>query len=357
MRRFGRKRIYATVLGIPLKPMSEITINDVLALNNELAALATAGIPTSVLPGISTETIPDALDRINNSLALRSSLGQSLVAATSENQDIPPIYRSALEVGLRCNCLSATLDGISRQAAAKHEIHRTIARSLISPLILFVLGYFGFMLLCLDFSPTIESIYDQSNQPYSGSVRFLITLREWLPYWAVMVPVLVFVAAFSLLRGSASWQSIVPGAQKYATSIRYANFARQLALLLESNVPLSESLPLAAAVSGGEGLIASSRELSQSLARGDIASENGEKLRGFPPFLRWALTGDLGGQTLAEILRFAEKTYQHLAERRAYVLRYVLPTIVGALLGGSIVLVYGLSVFGPFVRLLKDLSA
>ena len=72
--------------------------------------------------------------------------------------------------------------------------------------------------------------------------------------------------------------------------------------------------------------------------------------------LRWSLTGELGDQSLPEILRFAEKTYRHTAERRAAVLRFVLPTMLGALLGGSIVLAYGLSVFGPFVQLLEDLA-
>ncbi len=352
--------------------MSTVTLNDVLALNEELAALAEAGIPSNLAPGASPEEFAAVLKQINSSLTLRSDLGQTLIAATAENQELPPVYRGALEAGLRSNRLSATLDGISRQASADNELRSTIGRSLIPPMIVLALAYFGFIFLCLYYSPTLKSMYEQVGQTPSWSTNFLVAMREWLPYWATLFPLVMLGAVLRWRRGWGGWQSWVPGARRYTTAVRNANFAHQLTVLIENGLSLAESLPVAAAVTGDAGLIAASAELSeamsqampQAMPQAMSAGHANEKplaadsktLLALPPILRWALTGDLGEQSLPEILRFAEKTYRQTAERRAATWRTILPATIGAVLGGIVVLAYGLSMFGPFVQLLKDIA-
>ncbi len=337
--------------------MSKLTLDDVLALNEELAALADVGIPTNLGPRFTRAALPRTLEHINRSLSLRSSLGQSLVTSVAENQELSPIYRSALETGLRSNCLSVTLDGISRQAAAESELRNTIGRSLISPMIVLALAYLGFIVLCLYYLPAIKGIYEQVGQPHGLPVRLMVLMREWLPYWATLLPILVFGSVIFWLRGWGGWRRLVPGSKRYSAAVRHANFAHQLTSLIENDTPLAESVPLAAAVTGDAGLIAASAALSDSYRRKEKLSADAEALRALPPLLRWALTSDLGDQSLPEILRSAENIYGHRAECRAALWRFVLPAMIGALLGGSIVLIYGLSVFGPFVRLLKDMAS
>lgn len=344
--------------------MSNVTLNDVLALNEELVALAEVGIPLPLAPGLAPGASPEkfagVIKQINSSLTLRSELGQSLISATAENQELPPVYRSALEAGLRSNRLSATLDGISRQVTADHELRSTIGRSLVPPLIIVCLAYFGFIALCLFYSPTVEGMYAQVGQAPSQSTRFLIAMREWLPYWATFFPLLLLGAVLLWRRGWGGWQGWVPGARRYATSVRNANFAHQLTVLIENGLSLADSLPVAAAVTGDAGLIAASAELSEVMSL-EHANEkplavDSETLLALPPILRWALTCDLGEQSLPDVLRFAEKTYRSAAECRAATWRLVLPATIGAVLGGAVVLAYALSLFGPFVQLLKDIA-
>jgi type II secretory pathway component PulF len=337
--------------------MSKLTLDDVLAVNEELAALADLGIPTNLGPGAAHSAVPGTLEQINSSLTLRTSLGQSLVSAAAENQELPSIYRSALETGLRSNSLSATLDGISRQATAETELRSTVGRSLISPLIVLAIGYLGFIFLCLYYSPTIEGMYEQVDQPLSRPVGFLVAMREWLPYWATLLPLLIIGAVILWQRGWGGWQMLVPGKQRYSADVRNANFAHQLRSLVDNGIPLEESVSLAAQVTGDAGLIDASVALLDSYSRNEKLPSDAEVLRAVPPLLRWVLTGDLGDQSLPEVLQFAEKAYLHKAERRAALWRYLLPTMIGAFLGGSIVLAYGMSVFVPFVRLLEDLAS
>ena len=336
--------------------MSKIILNDVLALNRELAALAEAGIPSNLAPGASPEEFTEVLQQIDSSLTLRSKLGQSLITATAENQELPPVYRSALEAGLRSNRLSATLDGLSRQASADSELRSTIGRSLIPPLIVLVLAYFGFIVLCLYYSPTVEGMYEQVGQAPSRSTMFLVTMRAWLPYWATILPLLILGAVFFWRRGCGGLQRLVPGSQSYTTAVRNANFSHQLTVLIENGLSLTDSLPVAAAVTGDAGLIVAAAYLSEVPAHEETPAANSKVLQALPPILRWALTGDLGEQSLPEVLRFAERMYRHKAERRAATWRTILPATIGAVLGGLVVLAYGWSLFGPFTQLLEDLA-
>ena len=225
------------------------------------------------------------------------------------------------------------------------------------PLIVCALAYFGFMFVCVYFSSTLEGMYTQLNRQPSGRLRVLIGLREWLPVWGTLLPVLLAAAVILWRRGWGGWQRLIPGARRYAAAVRNANFADQLALLSENGVPLVEGLPMAAGVTGDAALIAASDALSAALAQNEKLSADAEVLRPLPPLLRWAFTGDLGSDPLPEILRFAATTYRDRAERQAADWRFVLPAMIGALLGGAIVLAYGLSVFGPYVRLLEDLAS
>lgn len=334
--------------------MSEVALERVLAFNKELASLSAAGLRLDI--GNRAEPINIVLDRANASLRLRTSLGQSVTDALADNPDLPLVYRHAMQAGLLTDSPAAVLDSISSQSAARDELRRTFSYSFVQPLVLLTLAYFGFLFLCLYFSPSLEGIYDQLRREPSTSVSMLRTARVWMPVWAPLAPVLVVGAIFLWRRGRGKRRVWIPFAGRYAAALRHAAFADQLAILLEHGVPLVEGLRLASGVTGDPTLIETSEALARAAERDERLSVDDPQLRSLPPLLRWALTGDLGDQPLPDILSFAADTYRQSAQRQAAIYRIALPTLIGALLGGAVVFAYALCVFGPYIRLLQDLS-
>jgi type II secretory pathway component PulF len=334
--------------------MSDVTLDRVLELNKELAALSAAGLTLELgAPGTSVEAV---LDRASSSLALRTSRGQSLADALQDNDDLPGIYRHALQSGMQSDDLTSVLDCVSRKSIAEDELRRTFGQSFVQPLILLALAYAGFILLCLRFAPPMEGIYDQLRQEPNAGIAMLRAARLWMPVWVPLVPVLMLAAVVFWRRGVGSTRLCIPCAGRYAATIAHANFAEQLANLLKRDVPLEEALELASGVTGDDSLVAASAELAAAHHHGERLVSDDPRLRGLPPLLRWALTGDLGDQSLSEILRFAAQTYRQSADRQAAVWRLALPTLIGALVGGVIVFAYGLSMFGSLIGLWRDLS-
>ncbi len=79
-----------------------ISIDELAALNHEIAALVRAGVPLDRgLLGAGSD-LPGGLGRITTALGQRLSRGESLPEALeAEKRAIPPLYRAVVEAGAR----------------------------------------------------------------------------------------------------------------------------------------------------------------------------------------------------------------------------------------------------------------
>lgn len=268
--------------------------------------------------------------------------------------------QAAFEAARRTNQASAVLEGLSRQAIAAGELRGLVGQAFIAPLIVIALAYFALVALCVFFVPSIESMYVQVGQPLSRTASVVSAVRDAMPIWAVALPLVLLAAVVFWRFGWQGWRRFVPGAKEYAATVRHANFASQLALLLESGQLLEQALPLAVGITGDEQLLAAANSIIQQSDNKQSDSQENEPLRespdDLPPLLRWCLGSELSTPALIEILRFAEVTYRQKAAKRLARWRFALPATIGGVVGGLVVLAYGLSLFGPFTELLSDLS-
>jgi type II secretory pathway component PulF len=307
--------------------------------------------------GDSCRPTTETLAKINSSLALRTSLGQPLDAALSEDTELPAVYRYAVLTGFEASQPELALEGVSRQPAAWSDLRRTLGRALLQPLILFTLAYFGFILLCLWFAPTLAAVYEQVRQRPNAGVRLLMLCREWMSVWVPIVPFLIGAGVLLWKRRDKVSRPRLLGSRRYRRTVTNAIFADQVANLLSAGVPYSESVRMAGKASGDAELAAASEGVATHERGTQWSIADDQKLSVFPPLLRWALTQDLGNEPLPEMLRFIGETYRQSAERQAGLWRVALPTFLGASMGGLILLVFSLSMFGPYIGLLRDLAA
>jgi type II secretory pathway component PulF len=301
----------------------------------------------------SGEAVAGELQKISSLLATRVQRGSTVDEAIADEPQLPPKYRAALLAWLRCEDPTIVLDAISEPAETRQQFRRNLGHMLVYPLIVLSLAYFGFIYLCQFTAPGIEALYRQLWQEPSDSLSMLITTRNLMPIWVPLVPLLLFLALLWWRSRSSrfSW-SWVPGSRRYFTAMRNDHLAQQLAMLVESGYSLDESLALVGQLRGSN-FVASSVHAADS---GQVPSAPVDPQASMPSLLRWALSGDLGGEPLPRVLRFVAQTYRQTAERQQTIWRVAVPSICGVLLGGSFVLGYSLSLFLPVVQLLKDVA-
>lgn len=346
--------------------MPPASLDDFMALNDELAALVAAGVPLDVGLERHGDPATRALERINATVIRRVSRGESLdEALEGYEQDIPAPYRSMMQLGLRTGDLSAALDGSNRVAAAVDGSRYVTASAFLYPLIVLCLIYAGMIVFCLYFVPTLEAMYVSLRRPPGPALQILQVVRDTLPYWVVILPLALLVAAWLLFRrpicdrssrNQAGFLAWLPGAARTVFQQRCATFSASLAALLDAGTPLGEALSIAADVCGESDLRKGGQILATALQSGQLPADDSPAAMRFPPFLRWALWHSEATIGRGRALKMAVNIYRESAIRSAARLQTIAPLVTLILLGGGITLLYGLALFVPLVELLLTLA-
>src|SRR4051812_24498936 len=102
--------------------MESATLDDFMAWNDELHALAEAGVPIHVTGNRTGFDVIGALERINATVARRVSRGASLADALQSDEDaVRSGYGGLVILGLKSKNFAAALAGASRLAESLQE--------------------------------------------------------------------------------------------------------------------------------------------------------------------------------------------------------------------------------------------
>ena len=340
--------------------MEPANLDRLLALNSHLSALAEAEVPLALereAAGDSSKGQKPDFEQFSSHVALQLSRGDSLEQALITSQQLPTGYRSAALGLLHGNGHLAALDTLGYQGATAREIKQSAFRFLASPLIVVTLAYGGLIYLCLSVSPSFEGIYQQLEQTPNYGVRLLAWLRSTLPVWGPLAPIVVLMGLWALKRGNLlNWLGWLPGVKNYMTLNQHAFFATKLSQLLENELPLPDALSLAGRQTHDKQIANAAFALSEARGSGGPIDPEQPELESLRPLLRWTLTDEPSQAHLTTNLRFVGDFYRRSASWRAGYLSYTAPIVGGVLVGGLIVMAYGLAVFSPVVGLLEDLS-
>src|SRR3954454_9198412 len=109
-----------------------IALEDLIALNDEIAALVRAGVPLERgLLDVGGE-LRGRLRAIATGLGERMGRGESLPQALeAEGERIPRVYRAVVQAGLRTGRLAVALEGLARLARRVADLRRVVGLALI----------------------------------------------------------------------------------------------------------------------------------------------------------------------------------------------------------------------------------
>ena len=122
------------------------TLDDLAALNREMAALVAAGLPLEEgLRQVARDYRGD-VGPLAAQLAEGVAAGQSLDAAIAAQGDaFPPIYRAVVLAGLKSGHLAAALEGYAESAARVAALRRTVGQAAVYPLLVVIIAWLMFL--------------------------------------------------------------------------------------------------------------------------------------------------------------------------------------------------------------------
>ncbi len=341
------------------------SLEQLVALNDEIASLARAGVPLERGLIELGADLPGRLGRLASELGRRLESGESLAGVVSEDDgSFPPLYGAIVRAGLRSGRLPAALQELSSSVRRVAELRRLVGASILYPLLLLGLAYALFVFTTVFWLPVI---IDSSQGMGSFAAPWLVTLvsiGRHAMWWAPWLPIVGVAWLFAVWyrSGRVRWAtasrraSRLPWLGRLLQAGRMAAFAELLALLVRHDVPLDEALILSAEGSGDGHLQKCVRQIADSIQRGGTSASSDDVPRGFPPLLAWLLTTRAQQNELAAALRHQADAYRQKAQRLADWLTMYLPILLAVGIGGTAALVLGASLLGPWFYLLYELA-
>jgi type II secretory pathway component PulF len=345
-----------------------ITIDQLLALNEEIAALVRAGVPLDRGLLEAGRDVRGQLGRIAGALGRRLGQGESLVEALgAERQAIPPLYRAVVEAGTRAGRLPVALEGMARYVRGYSEARSAIGLALWYPILVLCLAYGLFVGLVYFVAHRLVEAFDTLGLVVIEPLRWLDWIGRTAQYWWPIGPIAILVLLVVWVNSGTTgglqarlWSALrlFPWMRALLADYEAANFSELLALLLEHQVPYHSALILAAESSGDPRLVRGARAVSEALKRGESPATAMETVGrdAFLPMLRWVLaTGQAQGSLVAALHNLAS-LYRKRAKFQAEKMYVFLPLLLLIVIGASATLFYGLALFIPLTTMLRGLS-
>jgi general secretion pathway protein F len=341
-----------------------ISLTDLIAFNEEVAALVRVGLPIEA--GLGGAELPKRIGQITSRFREELQRGASLRQALDNcGAEFPPSYLALVEAGLRSNRLTDALASAGDFASTLLGMQHQIRSALVYPLLIFAIAYGFFLLLLDELVPRLLSLLAVSGGSPHVFLKLLQLLSRTMVYWGPAVPAALFVFAIvtgvipiPLLRRStvlAERIHLLPWAGRIIRDTQNAGFCQLLAILIDREVPLPLSLELASASSGNRRLAEECHRVAAELRRGIPLNESLKTAVHLPAFTRWMLASgnDQGG--LSAVMATLSDIYRRRAESQRQLFSLSAPLILTVAIGGTAVALYCLLVFVPMRDLFMQL--
>jgi general secretion pathway protein F len=350
-----------------------ITLDQLIALNDEMAALVRAGIPLEQGLEALGGDMPGQPGRLAQLLATRMSSGESLSKILAEDdRTFPPVWRAVVAAGLRSGHLAVALESLSVTARRIADLRKIVGAGLVYPFVVVSLAYVLFVLLLVSLIPLMRAAFLDLTERADPLMTVLYGLSETVVWWAIPLPlvVIVFLAIWWRRSGRAVWVSRgasrpVSWARRFGRGRgirgtiqlgRMATFSEIMSLLIKEQVPLEDSMILAAEASGDQAISRASRELAERLRSGEQFDTHEDLPPGLPPLMGWLLMSGNRQPDLSAALRRSAEVYRNRATRRATWTAVYFPIWVTVFIGGTATFLCGFLTFLPLLRLFYQLS-
>ena len=345
-----------------------MTADELIALNDQIAAMARAGLPLDQgLQELAQEMGRGQLRHVTEAIASDLREGISLPEALARQSGrVPPYYANLVTAGIQTGKLPEVLTTLTVYARTISSTRAMVFDSLIYPGVVLILGLALFSALAFFILPGFDKIFQEFGLTLPIVTQFVLFFGRY-PVEAVVLPAagLAVVAALSWMavRFTAKGKRVfarliyfVPLVGTVIRAARLAAFCDLLGMLIEYELPLPMAVRLAGAASSDPIMAARAVEIEERLKQGLPLADafRGQGL--VPEWVAWlASSGEQRGD-LAAALTSIGTIYRRQVESRSIILRTVLPPFVVIITAGLLVGFFAIALFLPLIKLMEGLS-
>ncbi|MBK5273546.1 MAG: type II secretion system F family protein [Desulfuromonadales bacterium] len=326
-----------------------------LTFNQELLVLIKAGMPImQVLDAILerhdsgkfSEILRQVREDVKGGAALSSALER-------HGRSFPPLYVASIRAGERTGDLPRTIRRYIQYLKRVDSIRKKVVAALFYPSILVLFAFMAITLLLLYVVPTFAQVYADSGSLLPLPTRMLIEVTSVMKKSAPFVILLGIgaAAAYRTWVGTESgryavdrFKLTIPFGGDVFTKYSVAGFARTLATVLGSGIPIIESLRMSIGTLNNKYMEKRLFEAVRFIEEGGRLSTALERINILPPLaLRMLGVGETTGSLEDMLVDISDYLEDELEERMNLLTTAIEPAIMlimGVVIGAIIIAMY-----------------
>ncbi len=286
--------------------------------------------------------------------------GQPLARAMGKfPRAFPEMYRTLISAGERSGQLSKVMSRLADYAEQHQALRNKVGLVLLYPLIVSAVAAIVIVALMTYVVPQVIGVFQHSNQVLPWLTRALIAISAFINttgyYWLAGFAVGAVLLYRALQQPAFRFRSDalmlrIPVVGRLVRSTNAARFASTLAILVQSGVPVLESLRAAAGVVNNRPMRRAVEHTERMLAEGGALSRSLARTHMFPPLLvHLVASGEASGDLGAALGQAAASQSGELEHRVAVLTGLLEPLLILAM--GGIVLLIVLATLLPIIEL------
>lgn len=329
--------------------LSGVSLVERLLFTRHLAVMIGAGFSLhKALEVLAKQSTNPSFKKIINSVVTGIKKGNTLADGLAKHPRVfNNFYISMIRVGEKGGNLEEVLKILAEYLKKEHEFRSKVRGAMIYPIVIFIAMIGIGILMMIVVVPKITDMFEELNTELPLTTKILIAISTFLTNYFILGLIGFIVLIIILIRFlrtkpgkySLSWIFLkLPFVKKITKKINCARFARSFSSLMESGVPIIESLNITAKTLSNVFYSDSLISIATEVKKGQNLQEALEKHSNIYPILVSQMIG-VGEQTgeLSDIVKrladFYEEEVTDITNNLASVIEPVLMIIIGAAVG------------------------
>jgi len=325
---------------------------DLLIFTQELSTLVKAGLTLDrSLSVLSDLTENDYLAEVVRELLREIKGGKALSEALSTYPQVfPKVYVNMVRAGEVGGALDQILERLEDYLEGADELRSYLISSMIYPCILVVVAIGSIIIMMTVVIPQFADIFENAGAPVPLPMMVLLVLSGFLTgFWWLILLVIGGGAywIYSRLKteeGRLNWDRQVlklPVVGPVLRKLEVSRFSRTLGTLLQSSVPLIQSINLVKEIVENQAIASTMESIKSGVKKGEGLTRPIRKAEIFPPFaLHLLAVGEETGRLDDMLLQIADSYDRDLKrslQRLVALLEPAIILVMGLIIGVMVV--------------------
>lgn len=324
---------------------NRVTTADLALATRQLATLLKSGIPlVDALNALIEQIEKPDLKAAFTQTRTKVNEGISFAEALGEHPKVfADLYVSMVAAGESSGTLEAVLARLAEFLEAQARLKNKVVSAMAYPIFMALMGTGVVGLMMVVVVPKVTSIFQDFNQVLPWYTRVLIAISNLVSgYWWALL--LLGGGGFYAFRrwkntpnGRDKWHLFVlklPQIGPLIVMIAVTRFARTLATMLSSGVPMLNAMEISRRVLGNTALMKVIEEARTSVREGESIADPIKRSGRFPPIVTHMIAiGERSGQ-LEEMLENVALAYDNQVESKLATMTALLEPIMIVIMGG-----------------------